>query len=536
MLKQYIKHNKILFLEILIVLSFTILEVLYFYHHPIIDHDEIIGINIGMQPWEMFFKTISTEPHPIGYFLILKALSLFEISTIRSLLAISGNLIIIISLVIGNHYKTWDKNKLSAGVLLFLSSFVYLHSTTRIKPDTLSLPLFILFITLYLIYKELKLKRSGILNWMALVTIAIMMLNLRTFVFVGIVWGYEIISLIKVQGLKSLELRRILIRMILVSSIMVIYMGLFGAQQFVNNKFRMSWINPSENKLSNNIIIDIFPYAKFYLRIIGYSEFLYVFLIVIILREIKLTKDSRESGINKDILYITIISIVSGYVTKSFIEQPRYAAPAIFLILLLLSKYLSKIDLRIFVVMVLVNVFLATRGFIYYTSMIENNYGYLVKTLSKFSELEDTPMVWITDAYPAAAVYLSHLSSHSSISRLDNITTVNESVGKGGLRYINYNVLEMNKNAHGYYWNRWGKYKFLVYLETMFTSGVNRVLYTTTNDPGVINLRADIFDYLGSVCTLKYLEDEYGLTGMSVYFTNCLGNVSSEKPDYSLLN
>jgi len=507
---------------LLITLFLITIEFNLFRDNIAIDYDEIIALNIGKQPWEMFFKTISTEPHPIGYYLILKALSGANALFVRLLFSIVSSNIIIISLVIGNHYKTWDKNKLSAGVLLFLSSFVYVHSTTRIKPDTLSLPLFILFITLYLIYKELKLKRSRILNWMALVTIAIMMLNLRTFVFVGIVWGYEIISLIKVQGLKSSELRRILIRMILVGSIMIIYMGLFGAQQFVNNKFRMSWINPSENKLSNNIIIDIFPYAKFYLRIIGYSEFLYVFLVVIILREIKLTKDSRESGINKDILYITIISIVSGYVTKSFIEQPRYAAPAIFLILLLLSKYLSKIDLRIFVVMVFINLSFSVQGVKTYVKSIQNNHEYVFNMLNMYSLKDYGGIIFMTDGYPLAPVYLSFMSSEKSDLAVANVYSLACNKVDNSIRYVDYNVLSLDKNGSPEYWDLYGRRKTITELNSIFRIGVSRVLYTTSYDERVRFMRKDILSFLNDRCSIVNIEEKYGLTGTSIYYKNCV--------------
>ena len=76
-----------------ILIVVTSLKILYCKIYPFLDFDETIVVSISKQPWDIFIKSVSSEPHPLGFYLFLRLFRNFDPSITR-------NIMVIISMVL----------------------------------------------------------------------------------------------------------------------------------------------------------------------------------------------------------------------------------------------------------------------------------------------------------------------------------------------------------------------------------------------------------------------------------------------------
>jgi|GEM_PF-5891133 len=505
-----LRKKHLIFIPILIITILTIAEVCMFKAFPALDYDEIVVFNISKQPWDVFVKSISSEPHPIGFYLILKLISWRGNFLTRTILLVLGNSLMALSLLIGNKYKVWERNKLYPGICLFIASYAFFTCTTRVKQDVLTTPLLFLFLTLYLIFKDTK--NTTALSFMTLTTVVMMLLGLRPFINSLVIWIYELTLQTKAKrNAESNTLRQIHICLLVIGLFFVTYMGAFGISQVVNNLDRMVWVKNFDNNFSR-IITQVYLPFKGASR---YSEVSFALLLTLIIKELKGIKEGKIKGTEKDILVITIATLILGYITQSYVNI-RYSIFMLLLFNLLISKYLYKINLNIvsFITLsyLILTIVLAT---IYFTDLNNNNTA-LKEYLKRYASINNDGMLWLTDGYPMSSIYLStypELSNRIHAIHLDDDY------------YIDYDVLTLERNRNKSYWKDIGKENIMSLLENQFKSGYRRVLYATNKPKTSSYMRTDLLKYLEEKCTLKKIEDLEKFAWMFIYYEGCNPNV-----------
>lgn len=213
-------------------------------------YDEIIVTAISKQNIPLILDTIRAEPHPPGFYILLKMLPVDEVFKTRFFISLVSYTLIFLGLIYGYRKKIITKYKLSLGLSLFFSSYTFLTITSNVKQDSISLSLLLIYFFTWLRLAE----NRTILEKRSLFFSHFLLLLLLAFGYVPYVLGL-IGSLAVAVYLKRHRLPTYLAMAQIV--VLLIYLSAFGFEQLSLNLGRFRWFGDYNNSLLSALDIHL---------------------------------------------------------------------------------------------------------------------------------------------------------------------------------------------------------------------------------------------------------------------------------------
>lgn len=352
--------------------------------------DEIVVTTISKQKIPSLLNTIKAEPHPPGFYFILKLFPVENTYVTKTLLMSVSYLLVFISLLWGYKKGVISNYSLPLGIALFLCSFTFLEITSQVKQESISFPilLFHFFVILVLVQKRSKLQNGALILVNILTT---------TILLLGYIYYFAaLLSLtIAVVVLRKYRLPAILLFFQII--ILVFYFYLWGSKQLLLNTGRFTWLTDHYNSfvyaLESHLVGN---------QPIGFVRdivsLLFVTLIIFSYKWIY-----RKKGKEK-VVYFSFILILAIILAFSYLVRVhttiRFSSVSFFLMSIIAGWgliYLSKV--KKVVLLVLIIFFAASFSFFIKHDIniriLRNKIAYFLKQESqndKFGFLDEHPM------------------------------------------------------------------------------------------------------------------------------------------------
>jgi len=268
-IEDFLKKSVPYIVPALILVVITLLKILYCKIYPFLDFDEIIVVNISKQPLNVFIRSVSSEPHSLGFYLFLRLFKNFDPSITRNIMVVISMILTILAVFFGNIFGIWKKYKLNLGMYLLLAGYAFFTTTSYIKQDTITMPILFMSLVVYIVYKDLE--KKWLLNLLLFLTVITMFFGLRPFISLMTIWFYEISLSYKNRLENQSYYRSLLSYLFIILFLFLCYLCFFGFDQIANNKYRMSWSSDTHNGLSDFFISALFPFIfakRFYALIL----------------------------------------------------------------------------------------------------------------------------------------------------------------------------------------------------------------------------------------------------------------------------
>ncbi len=504
---SFLNTKHLYYTPIAILIFVNFIKIVYFKFYPALNFDETVVINISTQPWEIFLKSVSSEPHPIFFYLFLRLFRTLDFTTTKIIFSLISTSILITTVFLVNRHKVWEKHGFTHGVYLLFVSLLFFSTTSQIKQDALTVPLLFLFLNIYFIYKQNRDKKY--LNFMFVVTLMLLLFGFRPFVSAMTVWIYELVLIIKKDKRWGKELKNVVFKISAILSSLAIYFILFGLKQLVNNRYRMSWAKSFSNSLSGVLIENFFPFK---MPLLNPNELSLALLFIVVFYAFKdIRKGKIINEVEISVLYLIVFNFIVGYFVSAYI-QLRYSAFLLILLYFLISKYLIRLNYRIYI---FIFFFYLTGTVLVSGINFKNSYEeeisrhFDLSTISKNKDNE--PFLWLMDWTASSPVYLSKYKD------LENIVTVSMDRSDNVSRYITYESLQLSNNESKEYWDRKGKNDLFTDIDSLIKDGHSNVIYSMGNNRVV---RKDLLDFLNSKCKIDDIRvNSFGET--VVLYKNC---------------
>lgn len=510
---------------IIITIMVAIFRIGMLIKFPCYDYDETIITSISRQPLEMLIDTVKAEPHPPTFYIFLKVFNTENIIVTKIFTTIIALSLTIISFYVGEKKNLWEKHKLYPALLLITLSTGYLYSISRVKQDFITIPLTILFFTIYLLYRREK--EIKYLNWMFLISMIIGSLGIRPLANLVPIWLFELIKeiLLSIKSKKiTSNTKNILIRGLLIGLVFNSYMGIYGTEQLAINKYRLAWTYEGTNSLGVAIVYSFLPYNS----IKPYAEFILVLtFLALFIKYIQAnkTQDSDKLNLTKDLYQILLLNILFGYATQSF-TQIRYAFLSIFLLYMILASFrIRKEDIK-FIIMMLPS--LLALNLITYGKEINSTYytlkNYREEVEKIYMKNPGDDILWISSVGSFPTVFMEQYfynknhegNDYNNFYTLSNQYDIKEN-------NINKKALELDKTINNNYWEKKGKHEMIESINKFMeiNPGEKRILYSR----GIINpgdaVYGDTTQYLRKICKKEEIFNNEEYMMVSYYYEDC---------------
>lgn len=193
-------------------------------------YDEIIVTEISKLSLIDLIDTVKAEPHPPGFYLLLKALHINNTEILRvSTTLLSFSLMAVVTLY-GTITGVFRRYRLKYGLVLFLSSPFWFMMSTNIKQEAVTTPLLVFALMVFLNYKENK----TTINYLLLFCISL------TTLFFGYI-SFVKVTLVLLYGGYLKSRKALAVATGSIALVLVIYLRFFGLEQLTNNAGRFTW-------------------------------------------------------------------------------------------------------------------------------------------------------------------------------------------------------------------------------------------------------------------------------------------------------
>ncbi len=193
-------------------------------------YDEVITTNISQQSTSNILDVVQAEPHPPGIYFLLKFFPTENPNATRIFVSILSFGLFAGALFFAFKSNILNEHKLTLGILLFMTSYIWLELSTNIKQEFITFPLFIWSIFSFIKYLEHQNnKYFTLLGFIALVTM-----------FFGYLYFIKIMALFLIAYFNKPNNFKTKL-MIFIGVIILVYFAVFGYQQLVTNNGRFTW-------------------------------------------------------------------------------------------------------------------------------------------------------------------------------------------------------------------------------------------------------------------------------------------------------
>ena len=281
---------------------------------PFYEFDEIIVTHISRQESKNLLDSVAAEPHPPGFYFILKLVPTQNVQLLKILALIVSFVLIFLVVVFAYRKNLIERYKLTWGLSFFFSSFTFVNITSRIKQDLITFPIlvFIFFTALYLT-KEGKKRNNSVL----VIITQLFCIFLMFFGYVAFFQALLIVFFITFFINKE-KLPKYLFSLPLI--FLISFLLLFGFNQFgvVSNRF--IWVDDFNNSFLNSLVVHLTGTSF----INGWPDAAVIFFLTLIF--ISLVKPPK--GLKKMVSPLFVVAIcltVFSYLARLFVRL-RYVA------------------------------------------------------------------------------------------------------------------------------------------------------------------------------------------------------------------
>jgi len=297
-----------IYLPFIVLILSLVVKIIILLHIPsFYVFDEIIITQISRLSLPQLLNTIRVEPHPPLFYLFLKMFPIENVLISKIIITLVSYLLFFLAFLYAFQRKIIQNHKLSLGLTIFVISFGFLEITSRVKQDSVSLP--ILFIIAFISLNMARLPSS--LNIKELLTAHFLTLVLLFTGYIAYFQAMLVLLLATIYLHKFSVPRYLYLAQALVLSV---YFSLYGYSQLVANSQRFTWVND----LYNSLLYAIRAYLGGYSGINFYVEALLIaFAFFFIKSLIKPPSINRQFFLN--VVYLIVFLTITAYVTKFFV-------------------------------------------------------------------------------------------------------------------------------------------------------------------------------------------------------------------------
>lgn len=360
------KKTSLVFFIVISFLVKSLISSTTLYHN----FDETIITQISSLPLTQLINTITHEPHPPLFYLIIKLISLTHLPLCFSLSLIN---FFIVFLTLYHQVTNKHHKALTITVLIFTSTFSYLLTSTQIKPQIISTPLLLYSLTLTIsIHQSQSIRVKHLFLKSTFILLTLFFINYLDFLYAFL--AFFIISIQKYPQRSLTTTLNLLFPTTL-------YLLTFGHLQLTNNQNRFHWVNYYHNHPLTSLTTSLFGtlHPLFYLAT---SLLIGIFLVFFITTK-KISTNTKT---------IPIIWFVLAFVTKSF-TRIRYIPHLTLSLCASVSWHLSSLPpIKIFSLLIPFNIFTLTM-FYQYTQHQNNSMTSLIHSLNTHSSNQPTVLI-----------------------------------------------------------------------------------------------------------------------------------------------
>jgi len=193
-------------------------------------YDEIITTEISRETTETLINNIYGEPHPPGFYFLLKVFPVNNQALTRLYILLLSHLLLMLSIFFATKTEVITKYNLQYGFAVLVASPFWIGLSSSVKQDSLSIPLLIFAMLLGL--HQIKTKSHKSFMALALVTILSLSIGYVNFIKACVV-------LVLSFFIKPTRLKAYIISSVLLVSL--IFISVFGYKQLLANIGRFTW-------------------------------------------------------------------------------------------------------------------------------------------------------------------------------------------------------------------------------------------------------------------------------------------------------
>jgi len=193
-------------------------------------YDEIITTEISREPTETLINNIHSEPHPPGFYYLLKVFPVDNQALTRLCILLLSHSLLILSIVFATKSGVISKYNLQYGFAVLVASPFWIDLSSSVKQDSLSIPLLIFAMLLGLHQIKTKSHKS----FMALALVVILSLSIGYINFIK-----ACVVLVLSFFVKPTRLKAYIVSIVLFASL--IFISVFGHEQLLANTGRFAW-------------------------------------------------------------------------------------------------------------------------------------------------------------------------------------------------------------------------------------------------------------------------------------------------------
>lgn len=393
-------------------LLFTVLVIGFFVKIPFFKfafadfwYDESVVTIISKQPISELLKTISAEPHPPGYYLFLKLLPRENPFLTKFYMTSISYFLVFASLLYAKRTGLLLKHRLSLGLALFFSSYTFLTITSDIKQDSLSFPLLLFFLFLFL--KIADNVKGSVKEIFVINMLQVLLLFLG---YVAYSWGLFMLLILFVYSKRA---KLVGWSLILQVSVLILFLYFFGFDQIVLNNQRFFWFNEYRNSMLSALSTHLTGGQN-----ISFATDLAILIILVPALYFYTTLKVTNLESRKKYYYlglITLIVFLVSYQNKYFVRV-RYSYAAFFLLSVFAGWGLRKAKSYKNIVVLLV-ILLFTLSLSGYAANKKSNFVFnqkIIKELEDFSANKTVGFITERGLYPHV-IKLKHFRHKDSL-------------------------------------------------------------------------------------------------------------------------
>lgn len=281
-------------------------------------YDEFIVYTISQQPLAQLFDTLVAEPHPPGFYLLLKLLPLATPpQLIRVFISSISHLILLVAILFNFKHKILAHFKAEYGFLLLFSSVSMAQILNTVKQDALSIPLLLLLV-IFILHRLKQQKTS--LGFIPLLTL----LSIALFGYITFAIGLTFtLGFYSWQFFRKKLTKEPFVFAALLAVIISVYVVLFGGQQYLANQHRFAWAEDYRSSIVYNLSLFLtFLDPSSFITDLSMGMFLFLCILSMVAVEKKI--------IPQNWLYLSV-TFMAGYLILSYaanlLVRTRYMIP-----------------------------------------------------------------------------------------------------------------------------------------------------------------------------------------------------------------
>lgn len=427
-------------------------------------YDEIIVTEISKQSLPQLLYTIQAEPHPPGFYLLLKLFPVNNPIITKSILTIICYSLILATLSYASFQGLISRYKLSLGLIIFFCSYTFQTITSDVKQNAISFPLTLL--ALISLTATLQHTKKQTVNTILINSTLSALLFFNYINYLICFTGLILIFIFK-------KTRLLLITTGIQSTIALGTFLLFIHKQIILNSGRFSWVNEFYTDPLNTLSVHL---SGSYINNLMAQLVLIIFFALI---SIGLTQNKTVSKKTRATLSLLTLLLITVSVFTNISVRSRYITIPLLFLSIQAGWGLSSLPKSL---RNLFPVLFFSLGLLSYTNerlLFQQNYNTIIQAIDSLPKNKQSSLLIDENIFPLA-FKLHYLPSLNNIyptnffhpQALESSSTITQSL----LTLQNHNLTNLDETA-----------------QLLNQSAYDNYIYLTFNKPQDNNIQSSVY-------------------------------------------